>query len=53
MKADMQWLDNIDENTVTAAEAIEVFKRYWAGEMTANPVEEVLFVGKYKLNPIG
>lgn len=53
MKTDMQWLDNIDENTVTAAEAIEAFKRYWAGEMTANPVEEVLFVGKYKLHSIG
>lgn len=53
MKADMKWLDNINENTATAAEAIEVFKKYWAGEMTADPVVEVLFVGKYKLNPIG
>lgn len=53
MKADMKWLDNINENTATAAEAIEAFKKYWAGEMTADPVVEVLFVGKYKLNPIG
>lgn len=53
MKADMKWLDNINENTATAAEAIETFKKYWAGEMTADPVVEVLFVGKYKLNPVG
>lgn len=53
MKADMKWLDNINENTATAAEAIDAFKKYWAGEMTAAPVVEMLFVGKYKLNPIG
>ena len=53
MKADMKWLDNINENTVTAEEAIKEFKKYWAGEMTNHPVVEVLFVGKYKLNPIG
>jgi hypothetical protein len=53
IKADMKWLDNINENTATAAEVIGAFKRYWAGEMTPNPVVEVLFVGKYKLNPIG
>lgn len=52
MKADMKWLDNINENTATAAEAIESFKKYWTGKMTADPVVEVLFVGKYKLNPI-
>ncbi len=49
---DMNWLDAIDENQVTAGEAIEAFKRYWAGEKTDNPVMEVLFTGKYKLNPI-
>ena len=51
LRADMNWLESIDENTVTAAEAIEVFKKYWAGEMTDKPVVELLFVGKYKLNP--
>lgn len=52
MKADMNWLDSIDENTVTAAEAIAVFKKYWSGEMTTTPVVEVLFQGKYKLIPV-
>lgn len=52
MKADMKWLDNINENIVTAAEVIEAFHKYWAGAMTTTPVVEILFVGKYKLNPI-
>lgn len=50
MAADMNWLDDINENTVTAQEAIDAFKHYWAGEKTNNPTMEVLFVGKYKLN---
>ncbi len=49
--ADMNWLDAIDENTVTAGEAIEAFRKYWAGEKTNSPVMEVLFTGKYKLIP--
>jgi hypothetical protein len=49
---DMNWLDAIDENTATAGEALEAFRKYWAGEKTANPVMEVLFTGKYKLNPV-
>lgn len=52
MIADMNWLDAINENTATAQEAIDAFKRYWAGEKTAHPTMEVLFVGKYKLNPV-
>lgn len=51
LRADMNWLESIDENTVTAEEAIGVFKKYWAGEMTQKPVVELLFIGKYKLNP--
>ncbi len=50
--ADMNWLDAIDENTATAQEAIDAFKHYWASEKTSNPTMEVLFVGKYKLNPV-
>lgn len=52
LAADMNWLDAIDENTATAQEAIDAFKHYWAGEKTDNPTMEVLFVGKYKLNPV-
>jgi len=52
MKADMNWLNSINENTATAVEAINAFKKYWAGEMTDSPVMEVLFQGKYKLNPV-
>lgn len=52
MKSDMKWLDNIDYNNETAAEAIAALKKYWAGEMIANPVIEVLFIGKFKLNPV-
>lgn len=52
MKADMNWVESINENTVTAKEAIDTFRHYWAGEMTSTPIEEVLFVGKYKLNPV-
>ncbi len=50
--ADMNWLDAIDENLVTADEAIEAFKKYWTGEKTEKPMMEVLFTGKYKLNSI-
>jgi hypothetical protein len=52
LMVDMNWLDAIDENTATAGEALEAFRKYWAGEKTANPVMEVLFTGKYKLNPV-
>ncbi len=51
LELDMNWLDSIDEKTATAQQAIDAFKKYWAGEMTAHPTIEVLFVGKYKLNP--
>lgn len=51
-KADMRWLDNIDENTATAAEAMDALSEYWTGKMTAQPVEEILFTGKYKLSPV-
>lgn len=51
MKADMKWLDNINENVVKASEVIDEFGKYWAGEMTVNPTIEILFVGKYKLTP--
>lgn len=49
---DMQWLEMIDETKATASECIEAFKHYWNGEMTDNHIEEVLFLGKYKLHPI-
>lgn len=49
---DMQWLEMIDEKKATASECIDAFKHYWNGEMTDNPIEEVLFLGKYKLHPI-
>lgn len=52
LEADMNWLDDIDENTATAQEVINAFKHYWNGEKTDNPTMEVLFVGKYKLNPV-
>lgn len=52
LEVDMNWLDSLDEHNATAEEAIETFKRYWAGEKTDNPTMEVLFVGSYKLNPI-
>ena len=52
IEVDMNWLDAVDENTATAQDAIDAFKHYWAGEKTANPTMEVLFVGKYKLNPV-
>lgn len=51
MKADMKWLDNINENAVKASEVIDEFRKYWVGEMTGTPTVEILFVGKYKLNP--
>lgn len=52
IEVDMNWLDAINENTSTAQEAIDAFKHYWAGDKTGNPTMEVLFVGKYKLNPV-
>ena len=52
MKADMRWLDNIDEKTATAADAMDALSEYWTGKMTAQPVEEILFTGKFKLNPV-
>ena len=51
-EVDMNWLESIDENTATAMEIIQAFGNYWNGIMTSNPIVEVLFVGKYKLNPI-
>lgn len=52
VEVDMNWLDTINENTATAQDAIDAFKHYWAGDKTGNPTMEVLFVGKYKLNPV-
>lgn len=52
IEVDMNWLDAVDENMATAQDAIDAFKHYWAGEKTGNPKMEVLFVGKYKLNPV-
>lgn len=52
IEVDMNWLDAVDENTATAQDAIDAFKHYWAGDKTGNPTMEVLFVGKYKLNPV-
>ena len=52
IEVDMNWLDAVDENTATAQDAIDAFKHYWAGDKTGNPTMEVLFVGKYKLNPM-
>lgn len=52
MKADMNWYVSINEATATALEVIDAFGKYWSGEMTSDPAIEVLFVGKYILNPI-
>ena len=52
IELDMNWLDAIDENTATAQQAIDAFENYWSGKRTSHPIMEVLFVGKYKLNPI-
>ena len=52
METDMNWLESIDENTANAMEVINAFGNYWAGNMTKTPIDEKLFVGKYKLNPI-
>ena len=52
VEVDMNWLDAINENAATAQDAIDAFKHYWAGDKTGNPTMEVLFVGKYKLNPV-
>ena len=52
MEVDMNWLESIDENTATAMEIIQAFGNYWNGIMTASPIIEVLFIGKYKLIPI-
>ena len=47
--ADMQWLEQIDENQAKAGEIIDTFSRYWKGEFTDNPIPELLFEGKYIL----
>ena len=52
MECDMAWLNNVDEKTIKAAEAINQFEHYWAGEKTNNPIMEVLFAGKYQLKSI-
>lgn len=49
---DMQWLERIDEHTAKASEIIDVFKHYWAGEFTDDPIHELLFSGKYRLEEV-
>lgn len=49
---DMQWLERIDENTAKASEIIDVFKHYWTGEFTDDPIPELLFRGKYCLDRV-
>lgn len=49
---DMNWLDAIDESTATARDIAAAARRYWAGEMSADPHPEVLFQGRYRLTPV-
>lgn len=49
---DMRWLDAIDERTATARDIAAAAVRYWAGEMSADPLPEVLFQGRYRLTPV-
>ena len=49
---DMRWLDAIDESTATARDIAAAAVRYWAGEMSADPLPEVLFQGRYRLTPV-
>ena len=46
------WLDAIDESTATARDIAAAAVRYWAGEMSADPLPEVLFQGRYRLTPV-
>ena len=52
MECDMNWLDSIDEKTAKASETIDALKKYWSGQLTSQPVIEILFAGKYKLKQI-
>lgn len=49
---DMRWLDAIDERTATARDIAAAAVRYWAEEMSADPLPEVLFQGRYRLTPV-
>lgn len=49
---DMMWLENLDEAIVTAKEIKEAASFFWKGQMTSNPMKEILFQGKYKLKKI-
>lgn len=49
---DMQWIERIDENTAKASDIIDAFKHYWLGELTNDPIPELLFKGKYRLIPL-
>ena len=49
---DMRWLDAIDERAATARDIAAAAVRYWAGEMSAAPLPEVLFQGRYRLTPV-
>lgn len=49
---DMNWVDKIDEKTAKACDIVTSFEKYWDGQMTENPIIEVIYNGKYQLNPI-
>ena len=51
-ECDMKWLDDINENVATAGEILEEFTHYWNSELTAHPVREILFCGRYMLKPV-
>lgn len=49
---DMKWLDNLNIETVKAKEIMDAASRFWHGEFTDSPIEEVLFQGQYILSRI-
>lgn len=51
-EGDIKWLDNLDTKTMKAKTLYDNFYNFWQGGLTADPHIEVLFEGRYKLNPL-
>lgn len=51
-EGDIRWLDNLDTQTMKAKTLYDNFYNFWQGRLTADPHIEVLFEGRYKLNPL-